>query len=304
MILVYLFIFGIFFLLSSTFRCIVFNPFSTIWYALKDTFFYFKHKKYNNAKYGFVDCYTAHDSKAFGCGKTLTAVDYCYRQYKKYDGKKVWDEKKKKFVKQKVYILSNVDFIGIPYIKLTGMGQFVSLCEERYKKDKEEDICSVIIMLIDECGAAYNSRSFRDNFNPMAIKTLLTARHYKASCILTAQRFSMCDALWRSVVNRVIACDKWLRFQRLNYFDGYTMETAQNPALVKPYKKTCWFIKDKAFERYDTFQLLSDIKKSCEEGDMLSEQEILINLGNTDVNMDGVLKPSKKFVKTKKKMYK
>ncbi len=302
MIYIYIFVFGFLFFLSPTFRCIIFHPFKTIKNMLVDITKYIKHKKYNNAKYGYVYCYTAKDNKAFGCGKTLTMVHKVVSDYKKYNNKPVWDEKKKKFVTQKFYILSNVEFTKIPYIKLESMKQFVSLCEERYKKDIEEDVCSIIVLLVDECGSAFNSRSFRENFDGLSIKTLLTARHYKAFCLLSTQRFTMCDAIWRQICNKVIACNKFWRFQRLSYYDAYEMENAQNPALVKPYAKSCWFISNKDFEEYDTYQLLSDIKKKCEDGDMLTEAEILANQCNMPANMDVVMKKSRKYIKQSKKL--
>lgn len=269
---------------------------------LVDFVLYIKHKKYNNAKIGFVHCYTAKDSKAFGCGKTLSSVNYICSQYKKYNNKPVWDEKKKKFVTQKFYILSNVEFTKIPYIKLESMKQYISLCDERYKKDKEEDVCSIIVLFVDEAGSAFNSRSFKDNFDPLSIKTMLTARHYKSFIILTAQRFTMVDALLRQITNKVIACNKTWRFQNLRYYDAYEMENAQNAALVKPYAKSCWFVTNKAYSQYDTYQLLSDIKKKCEDGDMLTEAEILANQCNMPANMDVVTKKSRKYIKQLKKL--
>ena len=216
----------------------------------------------------------------------------------------VWSEEKKKFVKQKIVVLSMVEFKEIPYIKLESMKQYISFVQARYEKDKEEDTQTITILFVDEAGSAFNSRSFKDNFDPLSIKTLLTARHFKSFIILTSQRFSMVDALLRQITNVCISCDKMWRLQRLNYYDAYEMENAQNPALVKPFKRECWFIEDKHFNKYDTYQLLSDIKKKCESGDMLTEEEILANQCNQGINMDAITNHSKKYKKSRKKLTK
>ena len=294
----------IFIIASPTLQCIVFHPFATIKNGLVDTINYFKYKKWNNAKFGFVDCYTALDSKAFGCGKTLTSVNRLANIYRKKNDKMVWCNERKKFVKQKIVIFSMVHFKNIPYIKLVSLGQFISYLHERYEKDKEEDIMTITYLYIDEAGSVFNSRSFKDNFDPLSIKTFLTSRHFKASIVMTAQRFGMVDALARQITNKVIACDLWWRFQRLSYYDAYEMENAQNPAAVKPYKKKCIFITNKKFNEYDTYELLEDIKKKCDEGDMMTEEEILAHQANIGPNMDTIINTSRKYRKSRKKMQK
>lgn len=297
-------LFVMFFIISPTFRCIVLNPHKVIPNGIKDLYRYFKYKKWNECEYGYIHCYTAQDSKAFGCGKTLSSVEYIDTLYKQYNDKDVWDSERKKWVKQKVMVMSMVEFTQIPYIRLESMKQYVSYVQERYEKDKEEDTRTITILFVDEAGSAFNSRSFKDNFDALSIKTLLTARHFRSFIILTSQRFSMVDALMRQITNVCISCDKLWRLQRLNYYDAYEMENAQNPSLVEPYARKCWFITDKSFNKYDTFQLLSDIKKKCDEGDMLTEAEILANQCNLGANVEGVLKPSKKYSKSRKKMTK
>lgn len=296
------FIFG--FIISPTFRCIILNLPKVLWNGAIDLFKYIKYRKWNECDYGYIHCYIAQDSKAFGCGKTLSSVEYIDTLYKQYNDKPIWDRNRKKFVTQKITVLSNVDFKQIPYIRLESMAQYISYLEERYKKDKEENVKTVTLLFVDEAGSAFNSRSFSSNFNPLAIKTILCARHYASMLILSSQRFSMCDALLRQVTNVCISCDKLWRLQRLNYFDAYEMENAQNPTLVEPYHRTCWFVTNNSYAKYDTFAQLADIKKKCEEGDMMTEAEILANQCNVGANVEGVLNHSKKFKKTRKKMNK
>ena len=99
-----------------------------------------------------------------------------------------------------------------------------------------------------------------------------------------------------------IGCDKLWRLQRLNYYDAYEIENAQSPSLVLPIRRTCWFVKDKAFANYDTYASVQALRKSCEEGDMLSEDEILaLQVNQQQANMDGVVKPSRRWVKSQRK---
>lgn len=297
-------VFIILFIVNPTFRCIVCHPIKVVVNGTKDLYKYFKYKKWNECDYGYIHCYIAQDSKAFGCGKTLSSVEYIDTLYKQYNDKMIWDRTTKKYVTQKLTILSNVAFKQIPYIKLESMAQYISYLEERYKKDAEEGVKTITVLFVDEAGSAFNSRSFASNFNPLAIKTILCARHYASFLILSSQRFSMCDALLRQVTNVCISCDKLWRLQRLNYYDAYEMENAQNPTLVEPYAKKCWFVTDNSYAKYDTFAQLEDIKKKCEEGDMMTEAEILANQCNMPANVDPVLKPSKKYFKKHKKLNK
>lgn len=199
--------------------------------------------------------------------------------------------------------MSNVEFKTIDYIKLENLRQYVDFVNIRYKKDKEEDTQTITYLHVDEAGSAFNSRSFKDNFDALSIKTLLTARHFKSAIIITSQRYTLVDALLRNICNKCISCNKKWRFQRLYYYDAYELENAQNPALIQPYHKTCWFITNKSFEKYDTYQLVEDIEKKCKNGDMLTEEQILANK-QTNINTDAVLNHSKKFIKTRKKMFK
>ena len=86
------------------------------------------------------------------------------------------------------------------------------------------------------------------------------------------------------------------------YYDAYALENATEPALVKSYKNTGFFIKDCDYHVYDTLACVDNLQKKFDENDMMSDEEILKLQMNNGVNMDGVLKPSRKFRRMKKKM--
>ena len=59
------------------------------------------------------------------------------------------------------------------------------------------------------------------------------------------------------------------------------------------------------YAAYDTLACVGNLQKSFKEGDMLSEEEILsLRRNEQQANMDGVVKPSRKWRRNQKKMYK
>ena len=291
------FIFSIF----PVLRCLCLHPVAVLFNGFKDSYFYFKHKKSNNAPFGSIVSYIANNSTSFGCGKTLSSTHFLVSLYKKFDGLQVWDSRRGKFVTQRIHILSNVDFLTIPYERLVSLGQFVKLTDDITAYDDEHDTFTVIYVLIDEASSQLNSRSFKSNFDPVFISRLLTSRHVHASFILTSQRSGMVDALMRQCTLLYIGCSKTWRFQSLSYYDAYEVENASNPSLIKPIRRKCWFVRDNDFASYDTYACVDNLKKSCESGDMLTEAEILaLQVNQDNVNMDGVSKPSRRWQKSRK----
>lgn len=298
--LIGLFVIGL--IVSPTIRCATFHPFKTIKNGIVDICKYFRYKKWNEAPFGQIVGYIADSGRVFGCGKTLTAVQYLTDLYEKYNDKIVWCSERKKFVKQKILILSNVRLTKIPYVNFVSLSQYVSLLDERYKKDREEDVLTVVYAFIDEASSILNSRSFKDNLSAPVIATLLTCRHYHSKLMYSSQQPQLVDALLRQNTSHYEGCDKLWRFQRVNYYDTQEIEYATNPTAVKPYKKKCWFIEDKHFARYNTYELLQTIDKKCKEGDMMTEEEILAHLQMPTPTQDGILNPSKKYRKSRKKL--
>lgn len=290
--------------LFPVFRCIVFNPWFVVYYGITDLVKYIRFRGWNDAPYGQITCYIADSSTSFGCGKTLSCTNYIVSLFNQFDGQQVWDRRRKKFVTQRIKIISNVDFLTIPYERLQSLAQFVQWTDQVQAYDDEHDTLTVTYMVIDEASSQLNSRSFKSNFDPYFISRLLTSRHVRASIMLTSQRSGMVDKLMRDCCHLYIGCNKLWRFQSLNYYDAYEIENAQTPALVSPIRRRCWFVRDKAFANYDTYASVQSLKKSCESGDMLSEAEIIALQVSQPVNMEGVSKPSRRWLHTQRKQKK
>lgn len=118
--------------LSVIFRIVCMHPVSTIVYVIKDFYFWIRHKGYNFYEAGLLNCYCAH----FGGGKTLSIVHYVTMIFNRYNNKMVWDRGRKKFVRQKIHVISNVDFKSIPYEPLASLSQVVCCAY----KNKDIDI--------------------------------------------------------------------------------------------------------------------------------------------------------------------
>lgn len=283
------------------FRCAASHPLSLLFYGACDAWRYISHKDWNVAPYGQITCYIADSSTSFGCGKTLSATDYLVSLFRRYDNEPVWDSERHKFVKQKIKIISNVDFLTIPYERLVSLSQFVQWTDNAHDYDIEHDTLTVTYMLIDEASSQLNSRSFKNNFDPYFIARLLTSRHVHASIVLTSQRPGMVDKLMRDCTHLYIGCNKIWRFQCLNYYDAYEIENAQTPALVAPLRRSCWFVRDSSFENYDTYASVQALKKSCQEGDMLSESEIVALQANQDADAQKITRPSRRWLRQRQK---
>lgn len=123
--------------LSVVWRLIVTHPWHTSYYAVSDLADWIGNKKFNDCPYGTIKCYIAHAGTAFGTGKTLSAVREITAAYKRYNGKKVWDSDLGQFVPQRILVLSNVDFLTIPFDRLVSLSQFVKLTDEVLDFDKK-----------------------------------------------------------------------------------------------------------------------------------------------------------------------
>lgn len=282
---------------SLCFRCAVMNPFKTIYYGAVDLYKHFKYRRWNESKMGDLVCYTA----LFGRGKTLSVVHYVVSMFYRYNDKKVYDFNRKKWVTQKVKVISNVD-LAIPYEKFTSLAQIIYAAENNRQIDEENDTLTVTYVLGDEFSVQMNSREFKKNIDPLFLNTLLTCRHHHISLIYDAQRFGHVDALLRQVTSRVIECKKVWRFMCQYAYDAWDLENASSPSLVNPIARHVWFVRDKDFNAYDTLACVDNLSKSCKDGDMLSEEQIIALQCNTPVNMDGVTNYSRKYKRSRKKL--
>ena len=289
----------VFFLLLSfpLVRCAFLHPVSLSWYGVRDLCRYISRKQYNFCGTGELVAYTG----LFGKGKTLSAVHRVVSAYHHYDGKPVWCPRRKRVVTQRVKVISNVA-LSIPYEDFISLEQIVLDAERKQAYDDAHDTLTVTLVLGDEFSVQMNSRNFKTNIDPLFLNTILTCRHYYISLFYTAQRFGHVDALLRQVTSYVVECDKFWRFQRLHLYDAGALETATSSQLVTPLARSCWFVRDRDYDAYNTLACVGNLKKSMKEGDMMTEEEILKLQQNTQqVNMEGVSKPSKRWLKNRKK---
>ncbi len=283
--------------LFPTFRCALFHPALMVWGGAKDVWLYFRHKKYNLCPSGELVAYTG----LFGKGKTLSAVHRVVCAYRRYDGKPVWCPRRGKMVTQRIKVISNVS-LSIPYEDFISLEQVVLAAERSRDYDDANGVLTVTLVLGDEFSVQMNSRGFKTNIDPLLLNTILTCRHYYISLYYTAQRFGHVDALLRQVTGYVVECSKSWRFQRLSRFDAWEMENAANPRLLTPLHRGCWFVRDRDYNAYDTLACVGNLKHAMQDGDMMSEEEILKLQQNTQqASMEGVTRPSKRWMRLRKR---
>lgn len=288
-------------IVSPVFRCAMSHPFWTIYYCIVDLYVYIWQKKYNECPVGELVAYCG----LFGKGKTLSAVHKVCSFYRQYNGKKVYDRERKKFVTQRIHVISNVA-LSIPYSDFVSMEQVVRAADDRKKYDEENDTRTITIVLGDEFSVQMNSREFKSNFNAQLLNTILTCRHHYIYFVYTAQRFSHVDALLRQVTSYVVDCEKVWRFQKNYCYDAWDMENATNAQLINPFRKEVWFVRNRDYNAYDTLACVGNLVKHWKDGDMLTEEEILglQQPGTGIVGTEGLINISRKFKRAKKKQTK
>lgn len=281
-LLLFLILFFIFLLVRFvSFRLFFEKPFHSIFYSFTDLISYFVHHGWNYLSTGQIIAYIG----LFGQGKTLSAVHHVVRLYRRYDGLRVYDKFRNKWVIQRVHVISNVS-LSIPYENFISLSQIVQASSRYHDFDLENDTLTCIICLGDEFSVQMNSRNFKSNIDPTFLNTLLTCRHYHISLIYTAQRFSHVDALLRQVTSYVYDCHKYWRFMTHSIYDAWALENSTNPESVKPLSRFGWFVRNSDFEQYDTLACVGNLARSCAEGDMLSEEEILANQCNMNTSVN------------------
>lgn len=290
---------GFLLVLFPALRCAVLHPVKLVHNAVVDGFLYIKERRYNACRTGELLAYVG----LFGRGKTLSVVHRVTSDYRRYNDKIVWCPRRKKFVTQKVKVLSNVA-LQIPYEQFVSLEQIILCAEKNQTYDDEHDTLTVTLVLGDEFSVQMNSRNFKSNIDPLFLNTLLTCRHYHISLFYTAQRFGHVDALLRQVTSDVVNCNKVWRFQCQNVYDAWEMENAANPMLLHPVARHCWFVTNADYNAYDTLACVGNLKKSVKDGDMLTEDEILALQQNQPANMEAVSRPSKRFIRNQKNQHK
>ena len=263
---------------------------NVIKYSVKDLCKRMKYKSGRIPKTGEIIAYIG----LFGMGKTLSAVHHIRAIYRANHGARVFCPRREKWVKQRIRVLSNVEFKDIPYIPLNDLRQVIDSTEPVRTYDDEHDTLTITLVLIDEAGSKLNSREFKKNIDPLVLNSILTCRHWHISIIYTAQRFGHVDALLRQVTSYVYACNKKWRFLVQKKYDAWELEQAQEPGKVSCKSILTWFVRDEDFNAYDTYACVGDLKKDIEEGHMASEDEILALRNYAPANMEVVDKKSKK----------
>lgn len=272
---------GFLFVFSLGFRLFLKSPFQFVKMIPVDIYNWVTKYRYIPTK-PFINVYCG----LFGSGKTLSAVHDVVEFYRYYNDRKVWDDRVGKFVTQKVFILSNVDLKGVPYRKFTSLQQIVNVAKWRHVTDKKKNQRTITIVLGDEFSVQMNSRNFaggksssgktiEKNIDPLFLNALLTSRHALIhGFYLTSQRFEHLDALLRQVSTNVIECKKFWRIQKNTYYDAYLREHATDPLKVEKLCVTGFFVRDSDYKAYDTLQVVSNLVKACDDGDMISADEI------------------------------
>ena len=282
----------IFSIISVFFRTILFHPFQTIYYSIVDFYNYFREHRYDKMETGKLICYTA----LFGGGKTLSCVHYVNSLYNRYNDKVIYDIDRKKFVTQKIHIISNVD-LNIPFERFTNLAQVVRVADRFKEMDEMNDTLTCTIVLGDEFSVQMNSRNFKTNIDPLFLNTLLTCRHHHIMLIYNAQRFSHVDALLRQVTTYVVECHKVWRVIIQTTYDAYTLENCSDPTSVKSLGSSGWFATDKDFNAYDTLACVGNLKRSYDENDMLSDIEIINKTSGQNYDIGKYKRLSKIFKK-------
>ena len=295
-ILVFLALFAFLCWYSVFIRTIVFSPIRSIYYAFHDLVDYIKYKKYDLLQTGHIIAYVA----LFGRGKTLSVVHYVRSLYFRYNDKKVFDFGRGKWVKQRVLILSNVELTDVPYVKLESLQQIVDCAEFNRLYDLKNDTRTCTIVLGDEFSVQLNSRQFKNNIDPLFLNTLLTCRHHNISLIYDAQRFNHVDALLRQVTSEVVSCNKIWRVMVSEVFDAWQLENSSTPSQIMPIRRFGWFITDSDFHAYDTLACVGNLIKKCKDNDLLSEDEILNHISNSNTVVNVSTDTSKRKWRWKK----
>ncbi|MDD6290685.1 MAG: hypothetical protein PUA77_02665 [Lachnospiraceae bacterium] len=71
-------------------------------------------------------------------------------------------------------------------------------------------------------------------------------------------------------------------------YDADEMEYASDPTMIKPRRRTGFLIRDFDYNSYDTLATVDKLKKSVEESDMMTEEEILAMRGELNPDNDAV----------------
>lgn len=222
-------------------------------------------------EYGKMNMYIADSSQPFGSGKTINVTAYAKDIYDRYNDKRVYDFKEKVWKIQKVKIVSNYKLLDIPYIPLHCHKQIVECTEIQ-----EDGVINVWLILIDEMGTQFNNRTWKDNLSEDLLCAILQQRKNKVAILGTVQDYSLFDATLRKLCTYVYVCKKHWRFCRFTRYFAKDVERADGNINMLQHKGVAiTFATDKLYNSYDTNEKVTKLVKDIENGDMLTNQEIL-----------------------------
>lgn len=172
------------------------------------------------------------------------------------------------------------------YIPFSSVNQFIDI--DKYNFDSMD----ITIFMLDESGAIFNSRQFKDNISSDMLTRLLQSRKNKACLYMTSQRLQFTDKILREICSQVYECKKTWRIMKNTCYNALDLEYALNPQLVKPKFTRYWFATDKSFKRYNTYQLVEMLNKNYEP---LSNEEILARRGVNEGSLENSTRIKRKY---------
>lgn len=272
-----------FFILYPEFRYFVLHPFQTVPHAIHDIRKYIKYKRWREMKtYGCMDVYIADEKQPFGSGKTLNMIRNAFAIYNQYNDTEVYNFLSGEWVHQYVHVYSNIELRGIPYIPLINTYQLVDVATR--EEDPEDEDIHIFVFVIDELGRIFNNRDWKTNLNNDLLGAILQQRKNHLVILGTVQDFSLFDATLRKLCTNVYTCTKRWRLLTLRHYYATDLERAGfNNALVMCRGIYVRFATDLLYNSYNTREVVSNLQKSIESGQHLSNEEVLkLADGSTD----------------------
>ena len=252
---------------SARVRCVLLHPFLTVKFLLLDVYRYIRYCRWREYRgYGKLTIFTG----LFGHGKTLILSKTARRIYKRYNNRLVYDFRAKKWKRQYINIVSNVQLNDIKFIPLNSLNDMLTYADDLYN-----DGVSVWLFLVDEMSTQVNSREYKENFTTELLNILLTCRHYRFEIMGTSQRFNHVDALVRQVTSTANECSKLWRLVNVTIYDAWTIENTADVTKIKPRSRKCLFVTDADFNAYDTTAVVENFKENVKQGKIISDKEIL-----------------------------
>lgn len=257
---------------SAIFRYSITHLPEVCFYSFIDIRKYIKYKRWNEFDgYGRMDIYIADDSKPFGSGKTLNMVADALSIYHQFNDADVYDFDSDSWVKQYVHIISNVDLVGVPFVKLESTTQITDLVNL-----DDDGNTHIYLVLIDELGRIFNNRDWKNNLPSDLLGAILQQRK---NCLLlkgTVQDYSLFDATLRKLSSVVYVCQKRWRFLVRDIYTATDLErSGYNLKMLTPRGNMCRFATDKLYGSYNTNEVVTDLSRSVIEGKQLSNFEVL-----------------------------